>query len=238
MFWDPIPELSTPAADLLLVFLSANGVSFWNRTDDPWYRGTIPGWIEHAAAYGAYQLYSAEVAASPLCCVQQYQFCNATGYCGPLAGFNEAVEGAVAFFNASQEIMNNSTYVPVGRMASRLNWYLDLINVPTQSLFNQLDSAGASALLSQQNIYNAVLGPIPNNQWQLDVQYWWATQLANVQASFVAAAIGPRSPVLREFSYLPGDSGAQSICDNQVGLSLYPLTIIPSDHTSVEELLM
>jgi hypothetical protein len=38
-----IPALFNPDADTTLIFLSGNGIEFFERTNDPWYHATVPG---------------------------------------------------------------------------------------------------------------------------------------------------------------------------------------------------
>ena len=85
----PIDELLRSDGDLVLMFLSGNGVYFYEKSNDPWYRATRDN------GNGIYQT---DVAASPLGCVQQFQFCDGGSKCGTLASLVDAAADAAPLF--------------------------------------------------------------------------------------------------------------------------------------------
>lgn len=75
---------------------------------------------------------------------------------------------------------------------------------------------GPEALTSLKYISQGTMGPIPDNQWQLDVEYWWSTYLSSLQAGVVDTARGPSDPRLNPYKVQPLNSHMQNMCNNQV----------------------
>lgn len=119
-----------------LIFLQGNGVYFYKNTTDPWYRATQFGGLRSMGGSSdgpnsTQSVYQPEEAASPLACVERYQFCNASKDCGPLAGKQTALPQAASLFNITAfDVYNN--IVPDDPVGSRFYWfYLALFTMPT-----------------------------------------------------------------------------------------------------------
>lgn len=218
----PIPELYTDDADLHIIFLQGNGVYFNENTTDPWYRGTRPGPRKLMSGFrnSTPNVYQPEEAASPMACLEKFQFCNANKDCGPLSGTYPAFTEAAPLFNITAFQVENGP-VPSDPVGSRFYWYyLALFSVaPDVDLL--LRNLGPKALQSQESLLGGFLGPLPDNQWQLDVKYWWATRLAGIQAAFVNTASNTGNAALDEFRVRPYNSYMQDMCDNQVILPTF-----------------
>lgn len=189
--WSPRPELVRQDGDLTIVFLSGAGVRFTQRVDDDWYRATTP-WraIYWPPISGRLPTWRPDVSASPMGCLEQFQWCN-SAYprdrgCGPLASLLDSLFGAAPLFN-----LTNLTYEDLTRgrplssdtTSARLIWpWLAMTGYPT-TLPALLGSLGTRSLASQSTLFSGVQSPLPENQWQLDVLQWWHIILAAVQAS-------------------------------------------------------
>ncbi|KAI1360715.1 hypothetical protein F5Y08DRAFT_348529 [Xylaria arbuscula] len=211
-FFTPIPELARPDGDTTMIFLSGNGVPFGQLMDDGWYRATdFLTTISHSLASGGEKVYRPSVAASPMGCVQQWQWCNSayprdTG-CGPLAGQSDALYGAATLFNLTSEDLYPDRPLSSEALGTRLIWpALLTLGYPT-ALPSLLGHLGAKSLASQSRLYSGVQWALPNNQWQLDVIQWWNTILASVQASC--------DPEFREYISPPLNEDEQKLCNSQ-----------------------
>lgn len=216
----PDTRLFRPDADLLLVFLSGNGVVFLEPTMDSWYRGSIPymsGRIGYTNPYARSKtLYRPDEAASPMGCIQQYQYCNAELECGELASFYDSITAAAPFLNSSFEEIGG--YVNVsGRTPSHFSWFQQVLS-DGYDFAKLLNTLGAASLVSYRNSENGYFGRIPSNQWKLDVTHWWTTLLAAKQAAFVSAAHGPTDPLLFQDTLRPENEYMEQLCRNQVRL--------------------
>lgn len=234
----PIDELSRPDADVSLVFLAGNGIGYLEATEDLWYRATIRGRSLHLSSGSqvneSIPRYIPEEAASPMGCAKQYQFCNPSlpeeSRCGPLASWDDAVDGAAPLFNLTEEqydeeLSDNAT-------GARFSWLVSLLGSGS-SIAAIISILSANALASQQYMTAGNLAEIPNDQWQLDVSRWFSIHLGAVQADVVATALGPTNPALDPYKYPPPDQHARKICNNQVGT--YP-SDNPTITRTVEEL--
>ncbi|KAI1291187.1 hypothetical protein F5Y03DRAFT_377422 [Xylaria venustula] len=207
-YFIPSSSISRQDGDVSLIFLSGNGVYFFGQPmDDEWYRATAPTVPIYSPNHvnAENSAYMATEAASPLGCVEQYQWCN-TAYptgsgCGPLASFIDAAYGAAPFFNLSQEDLSNNR--PSSGLASgaRLIWPFLITSYSDVSIAKVVAGLGAACLASQSTLSSGVQLPLPLNQWQIDVTKWWNISLAVLQSSFVGTALGTapdRLPPLNE----------------------------------------
>ncbi|KUJ21309.1 uncharacterized protein LY89DRAFT_778879 [Mollisia scopiformis] len=218
----PLLQLFRPDGDLNLLFLSGNGISFLNSMDDDWYRATVPNELVNFAGEGTATSFTPVEAASPMGCVEQWQWCNSAypreSGCGPLAGFMDALFGAAALFNLTQEDLTNGTKTPTAAGA-RFIWSAAVLDVGVASLHVVTAQLGAKSLASQALLDSALQYPLPLNQWQLDVTNWFNTILAGLQATYVEMTTGITDPALKEFAMTPSNAGEHKICNSQKVLS-------------------
>lgn len=167
-------------------------------------------------------VYLPEEPASPLACVEKFQFCNAGKECGPLSGrFPSVVESSFLFNMTASDVVNAN--VPDDPVGSRFHWYFHVLFNMATDIGGILQNLGPKALLSQQSLLGGLMGPLPDDQWQLDVTYWWATRLAGIQAAFVNTAHDTGNAALDEFRVRPYNSYVQEMCNNQVSIHNSPI---------------
>ncbi|POS74473.1 hypothetical protein DHEL01_v207137 [Diaporthe helianthi] len=218
----PIPELSRDDGDLMTAFLVGNGVRYTEKTIDPWYRGTVPSdtWRFTADSDKASQKsYTPEEAASPLGCLQQYQICNVdASHCGPLKGFYDYQEQSASVFNISQEAMSQDGFVENNPLGQRFQWFVGAAAYGgSMDMSSTLSQLGAFSLSSQTAMKGGLMAPLLENQWQLDVERWWATGLASMQAAMVNVAVGPLEKDLEPYTIRPPSSHIKdSFCNSQI----------------------
>ncbi|KAI0435510.1 hypothetical protein F4803DRAFT_557926 [Xylaria telfairii] len=221
--FNTIPELKRSDGDLTLIFLSGNGVVFAREMNDEWYRATKPG-VEFytPGKSGKQQSYHPDVAASPMGCLEQWQWCN-TAYprevgCGPLASFIDSAHGAAPLFNlTSKDLDPNrpSTSIVSG---ARLIWQLLItVGYPT-SIADTLGFLGVRALASNPHFFAGIQFDLPSNQWQLDVLNWWSIILASIQASWSCVIIYDIVDILPEVHKLILGSGDLRFIDVDAAL--------------------
>lgn len=211
----PVPELFIPDSDLYLFFLSAGRVLFVGNSTDPWYganrQSRIQSFIltgeEGETSPAKYMFYQSEPA-SPLACTMREQFCSPHipyGNCTPLTTVNDA-------YNLALLPMADTN----PEEAERLQWALDAMWEFSPNLAVLPRILGGQALHSRNSLNQGVQGPIPGDQWQQDVQYWFNTALAAMQSAFIAAATGPTDPNILQFATTPNTTAQRSVCSNQV----------------------
>lgn len=213
----PIPQLSVPDADLLLIFLSSDGIMFLNQTDDPWYRATVPGGSYQFDGAVKQSFYVPDEAASPLGCVERFQYCNSSKNCGKLASFIDSTVSALTLFHIDPDDVMSGVYETqrLDATARRFEMFQATL-ADSQDTSALLIALGPSSLLSLQHLMQGVMGTLPNNQWQLDVSHWFAVRLASIQAAFVNMARGPTDKTLLPYVETIGDEVQRVMCNNQV----------------------
>ncbi|KAI0151846.1 hypothetical protein GGR57DRAFT_513817 [Xylariaceae sp. FL1272] len=217
-YFIPISNISRHDGDVLIIFLSGNGVQFLNHPmNDEWYRASIPlqsltlrGYLNQSEV-----TYALSEAASPLGCVEQFQWCN-TAYpkdagCGPLASFNDAALGAAQFFDLNQEDLGLSRPSSNLTAGTNLIWPLLItLSFAGNDLDSIIRSLGSQTLASQSLLEESVQLPLPANQWQIDVTKWWNLSLASLQSSYLETALGTAPSKL-----LPLNDPERRLCSSQ-----------------------
>ncbi|KAI0402325.1 hypothetical protein F4802DRAFT_617985 [Xylaria palmicola] len=213
----PIAELDRPDADLVIAFLSGNGVLFRQALDDDWYQATVPiATTESTPGSKPTLKYRPLNAASPMGCLQQMQWCN-SAYpkdrgCGPLASAHDAFHGAAPLFNlTTDEAFGLNSLRPYSSQAAgaRLVWsVLAVLNSPASFLDVIIMNLGSRSLISQFQSNNGIQQPIPLDQWQDDVRHWCNTALASLQATFMKITT-------TAFSQAPLTEEETKICQSQ-----------------------
>ncbi|KAI0023953.1 hypothetical protein F4780DRAFT_798170 [Xylariomycetidae sp. FL0641] len=196
----PIPELYRSDGDVWLIFLFGNGVLFNKRMDGEWYTAGRPqGNIQLKNTSEAQESYGLNAAAAPLGCVEQWQWCTSSPtdrHCGPLASWRDSLSGVVSYFDLDRDVFDADYFdvssdnfdtdrpVPASPSAARIIWPSFILGSFRGGIENIIAIIGAQSLASQRRFYSGIQWEVPDNQWQLDVQHWWHTILACIQASW------------------------------------------------------
>jgi hypothetical protein len=215
--FEPIPELARSDGDLTLIFLSANAVGFIQPTKDPWYAvsNVSINEVSYVSSHNQSEhepsgLYYTTEPASPLACVEQYQWCNPSlpeeSRCtNLLSGLDAASDGLRHLFNGSQHDMD------------RYKWYYYPLHVAANTLIMAMQNLGAQSMSSRSGLFQGLQGPLPDNQWQRDVSHWFSILLASIQNGMVITAMGPPpGQSLERWKEGPRNLGEENTCKNQV----------------------
>ncbi|KAK8055113.1 hypothetical protein PG993_000340 [Apiospora rasikravindrae] len=208
-YFAPIPQLVRPDGDLSLYFLSSNDVLYTGNTTDDWYRARL-----HAGKSTTQwnsgeptDLYVGEEPASPLACVQQQQVCNPNHpsggrVCTPMSGVLDMNGGSLGLFDEAG--------------AQRLLWSkragFSAEGGPIQTAVQALK---LDALPSRRSMVSAYQAPLPDDQWQRDVQYWFQVSLAAWQKGFVDSAAGVSNPDVAPWVQAPNNTEEYKLCESQ-----------------------
>lgn len=145
--------------------------------------------------------------ASVLGCVIQEQLCNprlpAHRRCTPLSGNSNTQFSAAKIVESEKE-------------AWALEWQQWALLSQTTNLWDIINVLGSASLAAVYSLYDGVQAHLPDNQWQLDVEYWHSTMLALLQGSAVDVADGPSDPKLQAELYKPRNKRERELCRRQV----------------------
>ncbi|KAI9166398.1 hypothetical protein HJFPF1_02499 [Paramyrothecium foliicola] len=228
--WDssfkPIPELASGHADVTMFLLSANQVQFTNKSADPWYKVSKPSCSvtdEYLGGKTTWKSYSQDSPPHIIACKSRYQFCNpnlpAQEKCTALATRRDAGVNLRAVF--PDEAAYQRAYWL--RLAS---WALG------NDMFVVSTTLGANSLRSRESFFAGIQGPIPDNQWQLDMQHWFEVGITSMKRAIVDSALGNPKSAAKIF-VRPSGGEQQKMCRNQkirstehVSFSLFGLLFI------------
>jgi hypothetical protein len=207
-FFDPIPQLQRADADTILFFLTAHGVTYTNPVDDPWFSAHRKGPMFGNVVSNTWRpSYLQDEPAAVLGCTMQMQFCNpniadAVKRCGPLAGMiDDSFPILDLYSTASQK--------------TSFQWAIDVIRLGFFSISGIVDALGISALVTRQGLSNNSQGPLPINQWQVEVEQWVSASLTSIQGSFVETGNGPTA-LYQQFRRAPNGTEETNMCRSQV----------------------
>jgi hypothetical protein len=217
----PDAEFGRTDADILIVFLSGHGVTFGEPLYDDWYQATEPlGIIGNPINNETITTYRMKEAASPLGCASQWQFCShSTSACGPLASYYDAISGAEEVFKKLGAESDGSKSF----QGERLVWLVRSTYIDTLREEDMLQVLQDNALLSQLGMFDGYQSHIPENEWQLDVTYWFSIFLAALQSSLLQTASGRFVTDESMAIFRPETDSARKLCSNQVCVLLSSL---------------
>ena len=201
-----IPELVRPDADTLLLYLSANSIDFSAPVEDPWYSANNGPFFDS----GNNSFWLTDNTASVLGCATQIQYCNPNlpleSGCGPLMSLYQLG----ANFNSTDQSMWQSK-----EQAALAYEFMSNVN-NVGDFYELIGSVGVAVLTSRNSLWSGVQGPLPNNQWQLDMENLQAIYVASIQRQFIEWANGPRYPGLGPYISGPANEWDRIYCHCQV----------------------
>ncbi|KAK7985794.1 hypothetical protein PG996_004965 [Apiospora saccharicola] len=214
----PDPVVIEPDGDVSLFFLSGNGVYFATPGDD-WYRATVPNARFHSfSGNESADTYRPDEAASPLGCIEQYQWCRdpAQGQCGNLEGSTDSQISAAPWFNVTRKELEPDRPVSQTKLGSIIIWAWYALSIDSgDNLGIIINKMGAASLASQEFLSQGLMWCLRKNQWQIDVTQWWNLRLAGFQAKFVNTAQGSKNSSIRPFMIPPANAYEWEVCRNQ-----------------------
>ncbi|KAI1132832.1 hypothetical protein F5Y10DRAFT_291787 [Nemania abortiva] len=212
----PISSIQREDADVTLVFLSAEGVLHSAPSTDEWYRvsPTAANLSEGInSTINTITVYLPLEPASPIGCAKQYQFCHGDIHnCGLLASWVDALSSAARLFNttAFYSRSNNNSGSSFSYFIAGFTTYQ---SAPIGELLAQL---GPASLASKSSLASSIQGPLPSNQWQLDVTRWWDISMASLQAAYLGMSYyNPPDPSLLKYRTNFTSEAFRKLCNSQ-----------------------
>ncbi|GME54039.1 uncharacterized protein K452DRAFT_307625 [Neofusicoccum parvum] len=214
----PLPGLGRPDYELMLFFLSTNTVMFSKETDDPWYSAHTDTGTDWSYSYkndnkdtleGEMRFYFADAPASAVGCTEQMQVCNPN---------SKTPEERCTSIMAKVDLTD--TMIPRSFWASQrqrsLFWYFSrfMLGDRTQ-LTDLIDLLGVFSLTSRNSLRIGIQGPIPDNQWQLDMESMHAATLSILQGNIFDFAAGPSDPSVLSWLRQGSKKEFKYACENQ-----------------------
>jgi hypothetical protein len=207
----PIPELAHPNADIVLAFLSFDK-AYAAPVNDPWFSAHQQSIVYQAGDSSINStVYSRDLPVTTVGCVEQHQVCtgrvsNASqGRCTPLMGSYQIQTDAAGVSSLSLTDRQNATYVRVFQAA---------LDSTMQNHLSRLIQRDMPLLARRKVILFASSG-LPDNQWQLETEYWHSIAMAHLQRDVVNYGTGQMSPDA-SFIARPNATADKWLCQNLV----------------------
>ncbi|KAI0528131.1 hypothetical protein F5B22DRAFT_22873 [Xylaria bambusicola] len=212
----PNNSLFRDDADLMIVFLSGQGVLHSAPSEDEWYRvsSTSVNVSEtNAAAVNSAPIFLPREPASPLGCTVQYQLCyQDVQHCTLLASPADAFSSLAHLVN-STAADDNPNKMGQDSFQYFKSGFTQYQSTDVSDLLQQL---GSASLASKKSLTSSIQGPLPPNQWQLDVIRWWDITQAALQAAYLRTAyFNPSDQSLLAYRTNFTSPGFQKLCNNQ-----------------------
>jgi hypothetical protein len=184
----PIPQLNVSDADVMLVFLSFNK-AYESAVNDPWFSaqkaGPFPPRNGVTTTNGT--IFTRERPVTTLGCTERHQICTGTNSssstptkCTPLMGWNQMSANPDGVVSLNLTARQDVTYGRVFQSA------VDSMFFSVLRGLRQRDPP----LLARRSIQGLVSLGLPDNQWQLETEYWHSLAMANLQRAVVGYGTG------------------------------------------------
>jgi hypothetical protein len=209
----PIPELARVDADTTLVFLSFS--KFYEAAvNDPWFSAqeAVPYPVRSNQNING-TVFKRGRPLTTLGCAEQHQICTAgdasssshPGNCTPMLGWLQMEEDPNGFVSLNLTSKQRSTFHRVFKAA---------IESVFPAILQQLAQRDPP-LLARRQIQGIVGLGLPDNQWQLETEYWHSIAMANLQRAVVAYGTGQfaANTAYINISTEPSD---QWLCQNMI----------------------
>jgi hypothetical protein len=215
----PIPEITTPNADLTLLFLQMNDIRYAGKVYDQWFSAQTPTGL--SAVSGA-ELYVRDAPARVLGCASKVQYCTSSissnKKCTELDFQDRAQHQAESIWsNKEQKFL--------------FEWSIGKTNWPATGALPYI--LGGTMLIASRNLPVRWMAPLPDNQWELEVEHLFQIKLAGMQHSYVTLAAGPSDPDMLQYWEHPSKPEEKRACNQQkvrsdafTSFSVFGLSII------------
>lgn len=172
-----------------------------------------PTTLDAPGESGAEAFYYRDQPVGVLGCTQQFQFCNPnlsgdTG-CTPLSGYYYLYDNP----------NNSDSLWKTAAQSSSFEHFIDAIGVSgfaSTNIDEIVASLGISALLVRNSLGIGTQGPLPNNQWELEVEHWMQASMALVQRTLLEQATGPFTQNVYPWLVKPQNAEDEAQCRKQV----------------------
>ncbi|KAG8526380.1 uncharacterized protein KY384_000373 [Bacidia gigantensis] len=195
--WYPIPELNRTDADVTIMFLAPNTVSYLSPVYDPWFHATTPTNLSSGDLNMTN--YLPDYTVGVLACADQFQLCN------PVNNKCTNLTAVSTLQNESRNLLLNEV-----QAFTLTDIFYTMVNGRT---YNNVQSRGANSLRVTDTLSGSTFTQIglPDNQWTIEVTNLFAVSMARMQQEIINYATGP-SYSSQGLEFVKGE---KTICERQ-----------------------
>lgn len=193
-----------------MFFLAANGVSYVYPIADPFFGAELETNFTYRDNNIPVTIYESNSYITTLGCADQFQICNPANFssdgqplCTPLGGVNAIPNEALKIGLTTTQYATVETIV---------------ISLRASNMFYSVSGRGSSALKAQSTVFTLTqVAQLPINQWQIELDGWFATSLASLQLYLYEKALGPVDVLENGGSISrPSNPYEQALCQRQM----------------------
>jgi hypothetical protein len=204
----PIAELNRTDADVTLAFLSFNG-AYTSPVDDPWFFAKYD--VEYysvspSGVTSSLLVYIRDRPVSTLGCTEQHQFCT---------GQNGSCTALLGSFQIQQDPRGVASLKLNGHQNITLDRMYQAMYASSMSLLVQILTTRDMPLLARRSVSDIVGLAVANNQWQLEMEYWFSIAMAHLQRIVVEVGTG-QIVANTDYLNLTRTPDLKWLCDNLV----------------------
>lgn len=167
-------------ADVTIIVLNKQGIYSMDPIDDPIFAAHWPMTI-FVPPIGSVQIYRADSPVTMLGCIDQYEFCNIRkNRCTGLHGYSESLDPTfLTVLDLDDDQWDVFTFIG-----------MVILGMGVESI---TISRGPEILAARGEYWgdNSIQLQLPKDQWKHKARHWFATCLAKLQLTSLAASIGP-----------------------------------------------
>jgi hypothetical protein len=207
-----IPQLRRPNTSVSIIFLEASGITYTNRTEDPWFsattlKGGMVGWNNEVI-----ETFVADAPAGVLGCAVQQSLCNPA---------MADIDGCIFTTYNRTEVADAMAKVwPDSQERSFLRAFMSILTSQSTNYVDKLYSLrGVPALLSRNTLLSSFqTAVLPHDRWMDERQYLFNVSMALLQYDLVNLARGVWDGA--GFYCWREHDDCSMLCDSQVSLIL------------------
>ncbi|KAJ1324032.1 hypothetical protein MN608_10091 [Microdochium nivale] len=171
-YWHPVEGIARDDANLGIIFLSQNGVTYSSPVNDTFF-------LARLNKPSAGNRFESDYFVRAMVCAEQLRWCNSAdepGECTDWGTASRLWEDAIGEGNRSVLGFNAAQRAT----AARISWDPQA----SVSILDSVVNLNAAALFASTKVrFNLISSGLPNNQWHKEVSGWFETALADYQAT-------------------------------------------------------
>jgi hypothetical protein len=201
---DPLVQANKDA-DLTLLFLTYSG-RYFKPVDDPWFSAHNVHHVDTPSPLARTQ-YSRDSIISTVGCLERHQFCKPgpSEYCTPFLSWGQVqdFEGFSANLRPLQKVIFGRLLQAVDdSSAAMVLSFLGMTSTPLLAIDQCATQRTTMSL------------PLPDNQWMLEMRYWYSIAMAQLQRGVVQWATGQITEDPLNQLRRPNTTAEKWFCDN------------------------
>lgn len=208
--WLPIPELRPDDADVAFIAVIGHSVTFIEQVNDPIFsahrpagmRNVNPQWPDSRD-----MTYFSDHTDGIMACTMQHQICDPNK--PPKTGCTPLTAAA-----SLRPVLNETLSSELQRTYAKS--ILSLIIDAHIEVVDFIQMLGITALDARNAFYGPLSNPVPDNQWEKEVELWWQGTLAALQLLITEQATGPSMVEAQQLFSKPQTEEEKLRCENQV----------------------